>query len=69
MRTFYLLLRAGGKNMEKKTFEDYIKLSGVELCHEYYDRYNVSWPNKPPDIEIDESLFEAICDRLRRAKD
>ena len=57
---FCLRLNRGEKNMEDKTFDAYIKKSWSELCHEYQMRYNIRWPDRPENTEIDEKLFEAI---------
>lgn len=56
------------KNMEDKTFDAYIKKSWSELCHEYQMRYNIRWPDRPENTEIDEKLFEAISWKLRQGK-
>lgn len=60
VRMFYLLLRVEGKNMENKSYEEYLNMKESELCREYRERYGVRWPNKPENAKIDENLFNAI---------
>ena len=54
--------------MKNATYEEYLRMTNSELRHEYLDRYNVRWPNRPEDIEVDENLFEAISWKLRQGK-